>query len=772
MHKVPQTYQILIKGIVQGVGFRPFIWRLAHDFHFKGEVFNHTSGVTIILQDCDSHLDQFIERLKNSLPSACRIDQIEVHPIEATRNYLDFQITPSVSSWQRNVPISPDLHLCSDCLQELFDPHNRRYLYPFINCTNCGPRFSIITDLPYDRINTTMRNFQMCPECRAEYDNPLDRRFHAQPNACPVCGPQLTLSDGQTIIFQTSTHEANYRFFHEVAQLFQSGHIIALKSIGGYHLACAAHNEAAVQTLRNRKYRADKPFAVMFPSMSSLKEYCQVSEIDEELLTSVPHPIVLLPKRESKTLSKGIAPNNRFLGAMLPYTPLHALLFHIYPYPLVITSGNISDEPIAYEDEDAFRRLKGIADYFICHNRQIYIRCDDSVTRVFASQPYPIRLARGYQPQEIYLNQLFTKPILACGAEQKNTIALAQDNRIIVSQHIGDLKNYAAFTAFKHTIDHFCHIFEIKPAIIAYDLHPEYLSTKYALDANQAGLIKFGIQHHHAHAVSCMVDNDLQEPVLGIILDGTGYGTDGTLWGGEILKVTYQAIERIGHFAYVPMPGAQAAIEHPWQMALSYLYLLMGADAVNVELPFLNSIPQNQRLIIVKSLQNNFNAPITSSCGRLFDGVAALTGLCLHASYEGQPAVEFEQSIIEVDSRPYQLCLDTQSRPFQISYRRMLSEIIEDLKEGTPRGVIAWKFHQGLVEGLTAAAQYAREITAIDRVVLSGGVFMNMFILERLVSRLRQEGFTVYTHHRVPCNDGGIAVGQAVIANNQYQAKG
>jgi hydrogenase maturation protein HypF len=774
MPKEKITYQISINGVVQGVGFRPLIWRLAHAHQLYGEVFNNTEGVTIILQDPNSSLQLFLSELQRSLPAVARIDHLAVTSIPTEKLYTDFTISSSVSSSHRKVPVSPDLHVCHDCLRELFDPDNRRYLYPFINCTNCGPRFSIVKDLPYDRQNTTMDNFRMCSLCQQEYDNPADRRFHAQPNACPECGPQLVLTNGIVTLLKTGDRKANAHFFQTLSDLLLKGHILAIKSIGGFHLACDARNEVTVRNLRQRKYREDKPFAVMFSNLNSVQEYCYTSSAEEVLLQSIPHPIVILRKNGLKNLADSIAPRNNYLGAMLPYTPLHHLILKFCPHPLVMTSGNVSDEPIAFEDEDALQRLRGIADYFVIHSRPIFIRCDDSVTRVFDERAYPIRCSRGFAPCEIPTSVRFATPILACGAEQKNTIALACDERIIISQHIGDLKNYNTYQAFLKNIEHLKRLYDVHPKVVAHDQHPEYLSTKYALELAENSaepITRIGIQHHHAHAASCMIDNNLNEPAIGIVLDGTGYGSDGTIWGGELLRVEYGDFERLGHFDYVPMPGGQAAIDHPWQMALSYLVKVFGKDALRMDLPFLSQIPFSERLFIWHILEENFNAPLTSSCGRLFDGVAALTGLCLHANYEGQPAIEFEQTITMAEVTPYRLVVDEQYTPFRILWGPMIQEIIADLESKCSVGTIALKFHFAIVQALFMAAQLARKLTGINKIVLSGGVFMNMFLLENLVQRLRQARFEVFTHQNLPCNDGGIAAGQTVIANAKIGLK-
>ncbi|HPC36040.1 MAG TPA: carbamoyltransferase HypF [Candidatus Marinimicrobia bacterium] len=766
------SHKIIITGIVQGVGFRPFIYNLARQYQLTGWVRNNSSGVEIVAQGEPRQLTYFEEKIRNSPPPRCRIEQFEVAQFIAAEKFLEFKIVESQNEPTKSVQVSPDLDICPDCQREMFDSFNRRYLYPFINCTNCGPRFTIIQDVPYDRSMTAMCEFKMCLECQREYDDPSNRRFHAQPNACPVCGPRLQLLDSSGRELLTGGDAgANRSVFEKVAELLHDGRIIAVKGVGGFHLACDARNEAAVVTLRQRKYREDKPFAVMFPSLSEIALYCKCSREEEHLLNSVPHPIVLLRKLPGQDVAAAVAPGNHYLGCFLPYSPLHYLLMYFFPYPLVLTSGNISDEPIAYQDDDALARLNRIADYFLTHNRKIHIRCDDSVYRVWNNKPYPLRRSRGFAPGVVPYKNGFIRPILACGPEQKNTFALAQSNHVYLSQHIGDLVNFEVLKSLKNGINHFKNIFAIEPEVVAYDLHPDYLSTKFALeypDETPDGrrVEKIGVQHHHAHAVACLAENDVAEPAIGIILDGTGYGTDGTIWGGEILKVEMHRFERIGHFRPARLPGGSAAIKYPWQMAVSYLYETLGSEISSQKFPFLESVPPEQIDIVINMLKSGFNSPLTTSCGRLFDGVAALAGLRNQVNYEGQAAVEFEQCIEDGNDRPtYDFEIETGTNRFAIDWRKMIEEVIMDVKHQTGIGLIATKFHNGLANILLQAALKAREMTGLRTVALSGGVFMNVYLLTRLSQLLNEHDFKVRTHRLVPCNDGGIALGQTVIAN-------
>jgi len=767
------TKIIKITGIVQGVGFRPWIFRLARQFDLKGTVNNDTEGVKILVQGDAENIQNFETSLQKSPPPVSRIDRIESQTVEDAFRYNDFRIESSMVSTEKSVPLSPDLNVCPECRRELFDPANRRYYYPFINCTNCGPRFSIIKDVPYDRALTTMHKFTLCSDCQTEYDDPADRRFHAQPNACHHCGPRLTLAtpDKNAVITGNSA-ATNHTLFEKTADLLALGKIIAIKSIGGFHLVCDARNADAVGTLRRRKFREDKPFAVMMADILMIEKNCQVEPAEISLLESTPHPIVLLKNLPDRLLASAVAPGNHYYGVMLPYTPLHYLLFRHVRFPLVFTSGNVSDEPICSTNDEAFERLSGIADFFLVHDRAIHMRCDDSVTRVWRGGEYPLRRSRGYAPQPLNLPLPLRHTILACGAEQKNTFALAKNQRVYISHHIGDLKNLEVLTAFEQSITHYQQIFDIQPDAIAYDLHPEYLSTRYALTSpDWNAKPKIGIQHHHAHAVACMAENALSQPAIGIILDGTGYGRDGTIWGGEILLAEKHDFRRLGHFETVGMPGGQAAIDHPWQMGYSYLHAVFGTAVDDLQLPFLQAIRPVDRKVVQGLLSSGFNTPLTSSCGRLFDGVAAIAGLRSHVNYEGQAAIELEQVVDAAENGAYDFELKSKNDSFGIVWHSMIKQLVNDIQNQQPVSKIAARFHHGLANILAEAAQVASQTTGIRNVVLSGGVFMNLILLTELHRSLSARGLEVFTHQRVPPNDGGIALGQAVIAEAVLNAR-
>lgn len=753
---------------MQGVGFRPFIYNLARRYDLTGEVFNDSRGVQITVQGIPASIESFENDIRIKSPPQSRITALETDIIDEQTSYTDFRIDVSAAGGDKSTAISPDLNVCPDCLRELFDPKDRRYLYPFINCTNCGPRYTIIRDIPYDRPKTTMASFQMCSRCQQEYDDPANRRFHAQPNACPVCGPQLSLySSDRELIGKGGDAQKNRGLFKVLAEHFEAGRIVAIKGIGGFHLACDATNEKAVAALRQRKYRQDKPFAVMFPDLNTIRDFCRINPAEIELLQSVARPIVLLRKSESRDVAYSAAPNNHYLGAMLPYTPLHYLIFRFWKRPLIMTSGNVSDEPIVYRNEELFDRLSSIADYFLVHDRMIHIRCDDSVTRIWESKPYILRRSRGYVPQELTIDRRFRRQVLACGPEQKNTFTLAKDRTVYISQHIGDLENYEVLKALEEGVTHFRSLFDLNPEIIAYDLHPDYLSTKYALDYQDENrdVRKIGIQHHHAHAVSCMIENGLNHPVIALVLDGTGYGEDGTIWGGEFLIAEYNRYHRMGHLKTVAMPGAGAAIKNPWQMAVAFLYQVFADDLLEFEIPLLKAIPKESVQLILQLINSQQSLPITSSCGRLFDAVAALCGLRYKVNYEGQAAVEFEQSIQKISDDSYDFYTSAEDSGIILNWDRMLKQVVADIEQRIPIGEIAVRFHNGLAGGLLKVAVAIRNQTDINDVVLSGGVFMNIYLLSRLKKLLENKGFYVYTHSVVPCNDGGISLGQAVIAD-------
>jgi hydrogenase maturation protein HypF len=650
--------------------------------------------------------------------------------------------------------ISPDVAVCDDCLREMFDPADRRYHYPFINCTNCGPRYTIIDDIPYDRPKTSMRHFTMCPLCQAEYDDPLNRRFHAQPNACPACGPQISLWDSRRQPIRTADPIA------AAAELIRQGKILAVKGLGGFHLAVDALNAQAVARLRQRKLREEKPFAVMSPDMAAIQRYALIEPAEESLLRSIQRPIVLLEKTPSHCLADEVAPRNRYVGAMLPYTPLHHLLLRCGFTALVMTSGNRSEEPIAIANDDAFERLADIADAFLIHDRDIYLRSDDSVVRQAAGAARFLRRSRGYVPVPVFLKQALP-PILACGAELKNTVCLTKGGQAFVSQHIGDLENLATYEFFQKTIDHMQRILAVRPELIACDLHPDYLSTRWADE--QADIPKVRVQHHHAHIVSCMAEHRIEGSVIGLSCDGTGYGPDGTVWGGEVLIADAAGFERAAHLSCVPMPGSAAAIREPWRMAVSYLDDAYGEGFGSLDLPVLRKAGVDQVNVIRKMIAKRINSPLTSSLGRLFDGVAAIAGLRSRVSYEGQAAMELEMAARSDAVALYEYAVDGDG-PWRVPPAPIVRGVVADVRNECPVSMISVKFHNTVIALLADLCERVRRVHGLTRVVLSGGVFQNARLMTGLIPALEARGFEVFSHRLVPTNDGGIALGQAVIA--------
>ncbi len=747
-----QRKKVRIEGIVQGVGFRPFVYQLACACSVAGWVCNDSRGVLIEAEGSAEALGSFLRRVQNEYPPLASITRFESLDI-ATAGETGFAIRSSDSGRQKTAQVSPDTYVCPDCLSELFDPADRRYGYPFINCTNCGPRYSIVTGIPYDRPQTTMSAFLMCSECLAEYHNPASRRFHAQPNACPVCGPRLSLrnSVGQTVSELDPLQGA--------VDLLKQGSIVAVKGLGGYHLAVDASNDEAVAELRRRKARDEKPFALMTSDLTAAKRFVEISEAEQRLLEGVERPIVLLRKKNGHGLSPLVAPRNRYLGVMLPYTPLHYLLLQNHFEALVMTSANLSDEPIAFEDDDARQRLSGIADSFLSHDRDIFTRTDDSIARVMAGGPLLLRRSRGYVPRGVSLHAP-QPPVLAVGAELKNTVCLTLEDRAFLSQHIGDLKNLEVYESLARTVDHLQTLFEVTPGIIAHDLHPDYYSTRFA--EGREGVRLVAVQHHHAHLASCMAEHRLEGEVLGLIFDGIGYGSDGKIWGGEFLAGGYGGCRRLGHFAYAPMPGGDAATREPFRMALSYLWRAFGAQMP--ELPVITEIPEKERALYLKMLEKGLNSPLTSSCGRLFDAVAALVGLRSRVSYEGQAALELEMAIEGEVEEEYPVELADEKGMVIFEPSPLIRAVAEDVLGGVPAGVISGRFHNTMVRMMAEVAGRMRSETGLDRVVLSGGVFQNRYLTEKGVRLLQAEGFDVFTHSLVPPNDGGLALGQAVVA--------
>ena len=745
--------RVEINGIVQGVGFRPFVYQLANRYDLKGKVANTSSGVAIHIQGPQTNIESFSKDLTQKCPPLAHITEISLYD-EHIKDFTDFTIVDSRKPALMTTLISPDVAVCDDCRRELFDLHNRRFGYPFINCTNCGPRYTIIDDIPYDRPKTSMKHFTMCPICQAEYDDPGNRRFHAQPNACAECGPHIDLYDN------TRQKIATPKPLEKTVELIKQGYIIAIKGLGGFHLAVDAENDQAVANLRKRKHREEKPFALMSFDVESVQSYAKVGPEEEKLLKSPQRPIVLLKKREPNSISKEVAPRNRYFGAMLPYTPLHYLLLSRGFTALVMTSGNLREEPIAIDNDDAFERLSDIADYFLIHNRDIYLRSDDSIVRKAAGAIRFIRRSRGYVPVPVFLNKKIPS-ILACGAELKNTVCLTKGNQAFLSQHIGDLENLATYDFFKLTIRHMQRILDINPEIIAFDLHPDYLSTRYAEELQNINKIQ--VQHHHAHIVSAMAENRIDDPVIGLSFDGTGYGTDGAIWGGEILVADIEKFYRAAHFAYVPMPGSTAAIKEPWRMAVSYLYDAFGDKFWDLDLPLLKEMDTIKVKIMVDMVNKKINSPLTSSLGRLFDGIAAITGIRYKVDFEGQAAMELEMLAADKVADIYDYEWIT-TEGHKILTRPIIQGVVNDMVNGIHPSVISRKFHQTLIQMFSDLCAVIRKESGLNRVVLSGGVFQNSLLLTGLIKALEEKNFQVFTHSKVPANDGGISLGQAMVA--------
>ena len=743
-----------MEGTVQGVGFRPFVHGLATRLGLAGLVRNDAGGVVVEVEGDPERVAAFREALVRQAPPLAVVERVTVDAT-APQGSTAFVIVPSSAEGDRRALVAPDVATCEDCLRELDDPADRRYRYPFVNCTNCGPRFTIVRDVPYDRPNTTMAGFPMCAECKEEYHDPTNRRFHAQPVCCPACGPSLRLLDAEGEPLAGDPVE-------RAAELLLAGHVVAVKGLGGYHLAVDALLPDAVAALRARKRREEKPFALMVPDLATARALCHLDEAGTRLLTSPRRPIVLLSRREgdpgAPPVAPAVAPGTRYLGVMLPYTPLHHLLARALARPFVLTSGNRSDEPIAYEDGDALTRLRGIADAFLTHDRPIHTHADDTVTRAFAGRELPVRRSRGYAPQPLALPVPPRRPVLACGAELKSTFCLAKDGRAFVSQHIGDLEDAGTLRAYTTGIEHFCRLFGITPEVVAHDLHPEYLSTKYALSLE--GVEPLGVQHHHAHVAACLADSGERGPVIGVAFDGLGYGPDGTLWGGEFLVADLAGFERAGSFEPVPLPGGAAAVREPWRMAAAYLHAAFGGAP-----PELGVTRRNQARweAVLAAARAGVGSPPTSSAGRLFDAAAALLGVRDRVSYEGQAAAELEQLADPAERAAYPAGI-AGDRPFRARGADLVRAAAEDLRRGTAPPLIAARFHNGVADVIVRGCELLREATGLGAVALSGGVFQNLFLLGRVVPELEARGFRVLLHTRVPPNDGGISLGQAAVA--------
>ena len=744
-----QRLRVRVEGTVQGVGFRPFVYRVATELGLGGWVLNDSRGVLIEVEGERQALDELLERLRTATPPLAVVDRVGEEPMAATGE-VGFRITESEEGGEPEAAVSPDVATCEECLAELLDPGDRRHRYPFTNCTNCGPRFTIVRGVPYDRPLTTMASFEMCELCRAEYEDPLDRRFHAQPNACPVCGPSLRLADRAG----RSLAEGNEPSLEAATLALAKGRIVAVKGLGGYHLACRADDEGVVAELRARKHREDKPFALMAPTIDSALALVELDDAAGALLTSRERPIVLAQRRPDAPVAGSVAPASRELGVMLPYSPLHHLLLADSDAVLVMTSANVSDEPIAYRDEDALGRLAGIADVFLVHDRPIETRTDDSVVRVVADRPLFLRRSRGYVPRALPLSA--GRPILACGAELKSTFCLAKGERAWIGHHIGDLKNYETLRSFTEGIEHFEELFAVEPELVAHDLHPEYLSTKYALEREGAETV--GVQHHHAHLAACLAEHGEPGRAVGAIFDGTGYGTDGTVWGGEILVGDPGGFERAGHLHPVRMPGGERAIRQPWRMACSWLLETLGSEP---PLPPLlaEQVSEEDWSKVAELAGTGLASPVTSSAGRLFDAVAALCGIRAEVNYEGQAAVELEAAADPAVREPYPL-----PGTELLDARETMLAILADLGAGVPVAEVAAKFHNAVAEGVArACAEHARA-EGIELAVLSGGVFQNRLLLERTTEALEGTGLRVLVPRLLPPNDGGVAFGQAAVA--------
>jgi hydrogenase maturation protein HypF len=745
--------KVAIRGAVQGVGFRPFVYRLANQMCLKGWVNNSSQGVFIEVEGKQDDLEKFLSRLKNDKPPHSFIQSLESAYLDPLGFEL-FEVRPSDETGSKTALIMPDIATCLDCLQEIFDPANRRFRYPFTNCTNCGPRYTIINDLPYDRAYTTMKNFIMCKNCQAEYDNPADRRFHAQPNACPACGPQLALWDKAGKVIDTKSEALSL-----ACAAIRKGQIVAIKGIGGFHLAVDSRNDSAVERLRQLKGREEKPLALMYPSLEMVKDNCEVSEIEEQLLISPESPIVLLRKRDSQKtssprISNLVAPENPSLGVMLPYAPLHHLLLSELGFPIVATSGNRSDEPICIDEYEAPERLSMIADLFLVHNRPIARHVDDSIVRIMAGRELVMRRARGYAPLPIFLKAEAPR-ILAVGAHLKNTVAISIGNQVITSQHIGDLESSQAYAAFENVIKGFSRLYDFSPDFVASDLHPDYLSTRYA---EKSGLEVHHVQHHYAHIKSCMAENELEGPLLGVSWDGTGFGTDKTIWGGEFLRIENDTFKRVGHFRTFRLPGGETAISEPCRAALGLLYEIYGEKLFSMnKLPPVMAFSSGKLEIIRKMITAQINAPVTSSAGRLFDAISSIIGIRQQTRYEGQAAMELEFALHGIEtseSYPFDIIIDNETAV--IDWEQMIRLIINDFEGDLSAGMISAKFHNTLTEIIVDIAKREKE----KRVALSGGCFQNRYLTERTIERLTAEGFQPYWHQRIPPNDGGIALGQ------------
>jgi hydrogenase maturation protein HypF len=753
--------RIQVTGLVQGVGFRPFVYRLAKSLNLTGWVRNTSQGVKIEAEGDLTSLESFIKALASEAPPLARVETVTAIDTAPLADGA-FVILESESLSGVEAVIPPDVGLCRDCATEILDPGDRRYRYPFTNCTNCGPRFTLIRQVPYDRPQTTMHAFAMCEVCAREYQDPENRRFHAEPTACPVCGPHLWLEvEGKQIEIDA---------LERAGRLLREGKILAVKGLGGFHLACDARNGAAVQTLRRRKGRVAKPFAVMVRNLTEAARLCHLDDTIKELLLSPQNPVVLARKRAECEVSAAAAPANNYLGLLLSYTPLHLLLFEHAPPALVMTSGNLSEEPLVFTNEGARVKLAGLADALLLHNRDIHVPCDDSVVRALPiGAVIPIRRARGFVPQTVPL-PLASPDILGVGAEQKNTFCLAWNRTALLSQHIGDLDTVETLDYFRLAIEHFKALSRKEPDIIAYDLHPQYLSSRYALSHADKRLV--GVQHHHAHIAACLAENGRDEQCIGLSLDGTGYGTDGAVWGGEILVADLTDFVRVGHLAVLRLPGGEAAVRQPAKMAVSYLNAAYGDEYERVAQSLGLEFPRLEWRVLARQLQTGLNAPLTSSAGRLFDAVAAALGICRERTFEGQPAVELEMAADPEEAGVYPVPLIRGDESLVLDTFSLFRQAVEERLAGVDNAIIAARFHNSLILSLAAACEAVRDTTGLNLVALSGGVFQNALMAVGLKGRLEGLGFEVLTHTLVPPNDGGIALGQVAVAAARLRREG
>ena len=746
-------FGITVEGAVQGVGFRPFIYRLAKETGVSGFVRNTNQGVYIEAEGDYMLLRKFVSKIETEKPPLASIRKMKIVECDSLDS-SGFNILQSKNSGDKTAMILPDIAVCEDCIGEIFDPSNRRYLYPFTNCTNCGPRYSIIESLPYDRQNTSMKKFGMCKRCSEEYENPSDRRFHAQPNACPDCGPHLELWD---IDGKVSSH--HHEAMLETVQRIRDGKIAAVKGIGGFHLIVDAKNEDAVNTLRKRKGRLEKPFALMFPTIESVRMLCEVSDFEMNLLLSPESPIVLLKRNSSDDLAPSVAPGNPYFGVMLPYSPLHHILMDLLAFPVIATSGNLSDEPLCSDENEASDQLKGMTDFFLIHNRPIINQVDDSIVREIMGREMLLRRARGYAPLP-FSHAGVKKRVLAVGGHLKNAVGLSKDNNTFISQHIGNLDSKQSYKSFRKTIDNLRRIYEIKPDIITCDKHPDYLSTQYA---SVSGLPVIHVQHHYAHIMSCMSEHNLDQPALGVCWDGTGYGDDGTIWGGEFLLIDGKGYKRVAHFRTFPLPGGEAAVKEPRRSALGLLSEIFKDNFTDIrEISTMKAFTEIELRTIMRAIRQKLNSPLTSSAGRLFDAVSSIMGIQQVNDFEGQAAMKIEFLAENNDTdENYSFDLTKTESAVIIDWEPMILQIISDLVNKVSKADISSRFHNTLVEIIIRTVQLYKQ----DKIVLTGGCFQNKYLLEKAVNKLQNAGFHPYWHRLIPPNDGGLALGQAAAVS-------